>query len=71
LPDAADDRVIVYLHGGGFQVGSIASHLAITSRLTGTAKARVLALDYRLAPEVPESTAAIERAGAFVLKYTS
>ena len=52
-PDAADDRVIVYLHGGGFQVGSIKSHQAITSRLTGAAKARVMALDYRLTPEHP------------------
>jgi monoterpene epsilon-lactone hydrolase len=52
-PDAADICVIVYLHGGGFQVGSVTSHLAITSRLTGAARARVLALDYRLAPEHP------------------
>ena len=50
-PDADNNRVIVYLHGGGFQTGSIPSHLAITSRLTGAAKARVLALDYCLAPE--------------------
>ena len=52
-PDAANNRVIVYVHGGGFRVGSITSHVAITSRLTGAAKARVLALDYRLAPEHP------------------
>ena len=52
-PDAADDRVIVYLHGGGFRVGSIKSHAAITSRLSEAPKARVLALDYRLAPEHP------------------
>jgi acetyl esterase/lipase len=52
-PDSAADRVIVYLHGGGFRVGSITSHLAITSWLAAAAKARVLALDYRLAPEHP------------------
>ncbi|MFY2824165.1 alpha/beta hydrolase [Ruegeria sp. MALMAid1280] len=50
-PDADKARVILYLHGGGFRVGSIRSHLAITSRLTGAAKTQVLALDYRLAPE--------------------
>jgi acetyl esterase/lipase len=31
-PDAANNRVIVYLHGGGFRVGSITSHLAICVR---------------------------------------
>jgi acetyl esterase/lipase len=44
-------RTILYLHGGGYTLGSIATHIAITSRLAGAAKARVLALDYRLAPE--------------------
>ena len=50
-PQANKDRVILYLHGGGFRLGSITTHLSITSRLTGAAAARVLALDYRLAPE--------------------
>ncbi|MCG8542744.1 MAG: alpha/beta hydrolase [Alphaproteobacteria bacterium] len=50
-PQAAADRVVLYLHGGGFRLGSITTHLSITSRLTDAAAARVLALDYRLAPE--------------------
>ena len=38
-PQAAEDRVVLYLHGGGFRLGSITTHLSITSRLTGAAGA--------------------------------
>jgi acetyl esterase/lipase len=49
----ADDRVLVYLHGGGYCVGSPRSHLPILGALARGTGARVLALDYRLAPEHP------------------
>ena len=52
-PGAADDRVILYLHGGGYVMGSINTHRAMIARISRAAKARVLALDYRLAPEHP------------------
>ena len=48
---SAPERVIVYFHGGGFRLGSIASHLDLMQRLGSAAAARVLAVDYRLAPE--------------------
>jgi acetyl esterase/lipase len=60
---AADDRVILYLHGGGYVMGSIATHREMVSRLSKAAKARALALDYRLAPEHP-FPAAVEDATA-------
>ncbi len=44
-------RTILYLHGGGYNAGSITSHLPLTSNIALAAKARVLAIDYRLAPE--------------------
>lgn len=44
-------RTILYLHGGGYNAGSINSHLPLTSSLAVEARARVLAIDYRLAPE--------------------
>jgi monoterpene epsilon-lactone hydrolase len=50
-PDAASDRVILYLHGGGYVMGSINTHRATIARIARAAKARGLALDYRLAPE--------------------
>lgn len=50
-PEAANDRVILYLHGGGYVMGSIATHRATIARIARASKARALALEYRLAPE--------------------
>ncbi|MFZ4629172.1 MAG: alpha/beta hydrolase [Blastocatellia bacterium] len=47
------NEVILYLHGGGYLFGSPASHRNLTMHLARTARRRVLALDYRLAPENP------------------
>lgn len=47
----APDRAILYLHGGGFRLGSIESHRDLLQRLSKAADARVLAIDYRLCPE--------------------
>jgi acetyl esterase/lipase len=48
---ADPSRVVLYLHGGGYVSGSIASHRSMVSFLGAAAGARTLALDYRLAPE--------------------
>lgn len=45
------DRAIVYLHGGGFKVGSPKSHRELIARLAAEAGVQALAVDYRLAPE--------------------
>jgi epsilon-lactone hydrolase len=50
-PNAAADRAILYLHGGGYIMGSIDTHRELIARLSKAAQARILALDYRLAPE--------------------
>lgn len=52
-PGAAADRVVLYLHGGGYVMGSIATHRSLIGRLAEATGIRVLALDYRLAPEHP------------------
>jgi acetyl esterase/lipase len=51
--NAAPDRVIMYLHGGGYVMGSIDTHRELVARLSKAAQARALAIDYRLAPENP------------------
>jgi acetyl esterase/lipase len=43
----------LYLHGGGYCVGSPATHRALTGHLAARCNARVFAADYRLAPEHP------------------
>jgi acetyl esterase/lipase len=51
--DGAPERTIVYLHGGGFVIGSVEGFRDLPSRLALSAEARVLGVDYRLAPEHP------------------
>jgi epsilon-lactone hydrolase len=51
--DRTPERTIVYLHGGGFVIGSVEGFRDLLSRLALSADARVLGVDYRLAPEHP------------------
>lgn len=54
VADGADqDKVILYVHGGGYVMGSAGSHRDMTGRLSQASGARVLSLNYRLAPEHP------------------
>jgi len=50
---AAADRVLMYLHGGGYTIGSIASHRKLVGHLARAAGCRALSVEYRLAPENP------------------
>ncbi|WP_250499472.1 alpha/beta hydrolase [Caballeronia sp. GAWG1-5s-s] len=42
---------LLYLHGGGFTVGSIATHDALCRKFAHDARCAVVSVDYRLAPE--------------------
>jgi acetyl esterase/lipase len=53
VPASEEDRHILFLHGGAFVVGSPRHYRHVTWRIASAARARVLALDYRLAPEHP------------------
>ena len=44
-------RDILYIHGGGYSVGSPKSHISMCARLAKRAAATVTVIDYRLAPE--------------------
>lgn len=50
---ADESRTLLYVHGGGYVMGSIATHRALVTRLSAASGARCLSLDYRLAPEHP------------------
>ncbi len=62
-PDSDLDRAILYLHGGGYAIGSIATHRYLMQSVSKASGARVLGIDYRLAPENP-FPAAVEDAVA-------
>jgi monoterpene epsilon-lactone hydrolase len=49
--DAPQHKAILYFHGGGFRIGSVASHRDLIARIAEASGCRVLAIDYRLAPE--------------------
>jgi acetyl esterase len=59
LPDAMSARgwpsqpqpVLLYFHGGGFTIGSIATHDTLCRELGHRAACAVISVDYRLAPE--------------------
>ena len=55
VPDPADreSALVVYFHGGGFVVGDLDTHDNACRFLARRSGARVLAIDYRLAPECP------------------
>lgn len=46
-------RTVLYLHGGAYAVCSPRTHRSVTFQLARDAAARVVAIDYRLAPEHP------------------
>jgi acetyl esterase/lipase len=64
-PDADTGRAILYLHGGGYVIGSINTHRGLAGRLSRAAKARVLVIDYRLAPEHPFPAAVDDSVAAY------
>lgn len=52
-PEPASAGLMVYFHGGGWVAGSLTTHDGVCRRLALAAGHKVLAVDYRLAPEHP------------------
>ncbi|MDQ7064780.1 MAG: alpha/beta hydrolase [candidate division KSB1 bacterium] len=50
---APEDAAILYLHGGGYVMGSIRTHRALAARIARAAGVKCLTIGYRLAPEHP------------------
>lgn len=53
LDEAVADARLLYLHGGGYIVGSFASHRGLVGNLAEACGLRTLMPEYRLAPENP------------------
>ena len=52
-PGTRTDAAVLYLHGGGYVIGSPRSHRHLAAAIARAAGTRALLLDYRLAPEHP------------------
>lgn len=63
--NAVDGRALLYLHGGGYNIGSVVSHRPMVSRLAQAARSRTLLIDYRLAPEHPFPAALDDAVAAY------
>jgi epsilon-lactone hydrolase len=59
------DGALLYLHGGGYCVGSIVSHTPLASRLSAVSELPALVVDYRLAPEHPFPAAVEDAVAAY------
>src|SRR5688572_8321882 len=64
-PGADPSRVIMYLHGGAYVIGSVKTHRDLAGRLSRASGGRVLNVDYRLAPEHPHPAAVDDATTAY------
>lgn len=65
VPGAAGPGLLVYFHGGGMVVGDLETHDPVCRWLASAADVRVLAVDYRRAPEHRFPAAAEDAWAAF------
>jgi len=65
MPKVLTGRVILYLHGGGYVLGSSISRRDLGGGIADVASARALLLGYRLAPEHPFPAAVEDTVAAY------
>ena len=65
-PGVRKDRGTLYLHGGGYVMGSLNTHHELMGRFARSTHAQVLGLDYRLAPEHPYPAAVEDAVSAYL-----
>lgn len=64
-PGCDPARAVLYLHGGGYAIGSINTHRRLAYDISAASAAAVLVIDYRLAPEHPFPAAIDDAAAAW------
>lgn len=64
-PGAAAGPVVLYLHGGGYVIGSVRSHRHLAAAVASALGGSALIVDYRLAPEDPFPAAVEDAVAAY------
>jgi acetyl esterase/lipase len=64
-PGCDPRRAVLYLHGGGYAIGSINTHRRLAYDISAASGAALLVIDYRLAPEHPYPAAVEDAAAAW------
>ncbi|MEQ9638634.1 MAG: alpha/beta hydrolase [Alphaproteobacteria bacterium] len=64
-PDADPGRAVLYVHGGGYVIGSLNTHRRLAYDVSVASGCSVLLLDYRLAPEHPFPAAVDDAVAAY------
>lgn len=64
-PGVDPERAVLLLHGGGYAIGSLNTHRRLAYDISAASGARVLVIDYRLAPEHPFPAAVDDAAAAW------
>ena len=62
---AREPSVLLYLHGGGYCIGSINTHRGMVSHIAMAGEIKALLIDYRLAPESPFPAAVEDSTAAY------
>jgi acetyl esterase/lipase len=63
--EGSSDHVVMYVHGGGYVIGSATGYRNFTGQLAKAVGCRVLNVDYRLAPEHPHPAAVDDSTTAY------
>ena len=53
MPGASDKHAVLYLHGGGYVIGTPKTHRSLTAALAKETGAKLLVIDYRMGPVSP------------------
>lgn len=64
-PGVNTSRTVLYLHGGGYVIGSLNTHRRLAYDMSAAADARVLVIDYRMGPENPFPAAIDDAVAAY------
>ncbi len=65
LVGGADGPIVLYLHGGGYVMGSPTSHRHLAAKLASDISGEVFSLDYRMGPEAPFPAALDDAVAAY------